>query len=75
MRVESVYYFIQSIVEPVSIYVVEALTDGGHMAVIIFSLLIGGMRYNPDIDMVTDAGPACRARNSPGYGGLSCAGS
>ncbi len=43
MRVESLYYFVQSILEPVSIYVVEALTDSGHMAVIIFSLLIGGM--------------------------------
>lgn len=43
MRIESVYYFLLSVVEPVSIYIVNALTDSGHMAVIIFSLLIGGM--------------------------------
>jgi len=43
MRIESLYYFILSIVEPVSVFVIEALTDSGHLAVIIFSLMIGGM--------------------------------
>jgi Na+/H+ antiporter NhaC len=43
MRIESLYYFILSIVEPVSVFVIEALTDSGHLSVIIFSLMIGGM--------------------------------
>ena len=43
MRIESLYYFTLSIFEVVQKYVIEALTDSGHMSVIVFSLLIGGM--------------------------------
>lgn len=43
MRIESIYYFLQSIFNVVAKYVVAALTDSGHISVIVFSLLIGGM--------------------------------
>lgn len=43
MRVESIYYFFMSLFDVVNKYVVTALIDSGHMSVIIFSLLIGGM--------------------------------
>lgn len=43
MRIESLYYMALSFFQVVSKYVVEALTDSGHMSVIVFSLLIGGM--------------------------------
>jgi Na+/H+ antiporter NhaC len=43
MRIGSVYYFLLSILEVVQKYVIEALNDGGHLSIIIFSLLIGGM--------------------------------
>jgi len=43
MRLESIYYFVLSFWQVVEKYVVEALTDSGHVAIIVFSLLIGGM--------------------------------
>lgn len=43
MRVESIYYFILSFLEVVEKYVITALNDGGHLSIIIFSMLIGGM--------------------------------
>lgn len=43
MRIESLYYFILSFLEVVEKYIIKALNDGGHLSVIIFSLLIGGM--------------------------------
>ncbi len=43
MRVDSLYWFVVSIFEALTTFVINALTDGGHMSVILFSLLIGGM--------------------------------
>ncbi len=43
LRIESMYYFLESLFNSVTNYVVNALNDGGHLAVIVFSLLIGGM--------------------------------
>lgn len=43
MRVDSLYYFLQTIFQTVDHYVMKALNDSGHLSVIIFSLLIGGM--------------------------------
>jgi Na+/H+ antiporter NhaC len=43
MRIESVYYFLLSFLEVVQIYIINALNDSGHLSVLIFSLLIGGM--------------------------------
>lgn len=43
MRIESLYYFLISILEVVQKYVIQALNDSGHLSVIVFSLLIGGM--------------------------------
>lgn len=43
MRLESIYYFFVSLFDVVNKYVITALIDSGHMSVIIFSLLIGGM--------------------------------
>jgi hypothetical protein len=43
LRLESMYYFIMSFFSAVTDYVIEALTDSGHLSVILFSLLIGGM--------------------------------
>jgi Na+/H+ antiporter NhaC len=43
MRIDSIYYLLISIFEVVEKYIISALIDGGHMSVIIFSLLIGGM--------------------------------
>ena len=43
MRYDSVYYIFLSFWEVVEKYVVAALSDGDHVAVIVFSLLIGGM--------------------------------
>lgn len=43
MRVDSIYYFFMSFLEVVQTYVMTALNDFGHLAVILFSLLIGGM--------------------------------
>ncbi len=43
MRIDSLYYFLQSFFQVVGQYVPEALTDFGHISVIVFSLLIGAM--------------------------------
>lgn len=43
LRVDSIYYFLQSFYEVVSKYVLGALNDSGHLAIIVFSMLIGGM--------------------------------
>ncbi|NND07629.1 MAG: Na+/H+ antiporter NhaC family protein [Saprospiraceae bacterium] len=43
MRLDSFYYFIMSFLQVVEKYVIHALNDAGHLSVIIFSLLIGGM--------------------------------
>lgn len=43
MRISSLYYFILSFLEVVEKYVIGALNDSGHLSVIVFSLLIGGM--------------------------------
>jgi Na+/H+ antiporter NhaC len=43
LRWNSLYYFFLSIFETVEKYVINALNDSGHMSVIIFSMLIGGM--------------------------------
>jgi Na+/H+ antiporter NhaC len=43
MRLESIFYMIESFLLVVQKYVIEALSDVGHMSVIIFSILIGGM--------------------------------
>lgn len=43
MRIESIYYFLLSFLEVVQVYIINALNDSGHLSVLIFSLLIGGM--------------------------------
>lgn len=43
LRLDSIYYLILSIWEPVQIHVVNALVDKGHMSIIVFSMMIGGM--------------------------------
>lgn len=43
MRIESLYYFMLSFLEVVQRYVINALNDRGHLSVLVFSLLIGGM--------------------------------
>lgn len=43
MRIESLYYFILSLFNVVEKYILQSLLDSGHIAVIVFSLLIGGM--------------------------------
>ena len=43
LRIESLYYFILSFLEVIQTYIIGALNDGGHLSVIVFSLLIGGM--------------------------------
>lgn len=43
LRIESIYYFLLSFLEVVQVYVINALNDSGHLSVLIFSLLIGGM--------------------------------
>ncbi|MCP3932604.1 MAG: Na+/H+ antiporter NhaC family protein [Bacteroidetes bacterium] len=43
LRIDSFYYFFLSFFEVVQKYVLHALDDTGHLSVIIFSLLIGGM--------------------------------
>jgi len=43
MRIGSLYYLLISLLEVVEKYVIAALNDSGHLSIIIFSLLIGGM--------------------------------
>jgi len=43
MRIDSPFYFFQSLLEVVETYIIGALNNSGHLSVIVFSLLIGGM--------------------------------
>ncbi len=43
LRIDSLYYFLQSFFKVIEKYIVQALTDSAHLSIIIFSLLIGGM--------------------------------
>lgn len=43
LRVDSLFYLFYSFLEVVARYILNALNDSGHLSVIIFSLLIGGM--------------------------------
>ena len=43
MRLESIYYFILSFMDVVERYIIQALNDGGHLSIIVFSILVGGM--------------------------------
>jgi len=43
MRIDSFYYFLHSFFQVIGKYAAEALTDTGHVSVIVFSLLIGAM--------------------------------
>jgi len=43
MRLDSFYYFLRSLFSTIDKYIVSALTDSGHISIIVFSLLIGGM--------------------------------
>ena len=43
LRVESIYHWFKSLWDVVEHYVIGALHDGGHLSVLVFSALIGGM--------------------------------
>jgi Na+/H+ antiporter NhaC len=43
LRFESIAYFFLSFLRVVEKYIIEALNDTGHLSIVIFSLLIGGM--------------------------------
>lgn len=43
MRIGSLYYFFISFLEVIQKYVINALADSGHLSIIVFSLMIGGM--------------------------------
>lgn len=43
LRFESLYYFLLTIWNVIAEYVVLSLTDKGHISIIVFSMLIGGM--------------------------------
>ncbi len=43
MRIESFYYTLLSLFDVVERYVIQALADSGHLSIIVFSMLIGGM--------------------------------
>lgn len=43
MRLDSIYYFLSSFLNVVQEFVINALNDSGHISVIVFSMLIGGM--------------------------------
>lgn len=43
LRIEAPFYILLSFFDVIKKYMIGALTDSGHLAVIIFSLLIGGM--------------------------------
>jgi Na+/H+ antiporter NhaC len=43
LRIDSFYYFLQSFYLVIEDYLVKALSDSGHLKVILFTLLIGGM--------------------------------
>lgn len=43
LRFDSIYDLSQSLLATIDTYIIDALNDSGHLSVIIFSLLIGGM--------------------------------
>ncbi|HHM21336.1 MAG TPA: Na+/H+ antiporter NhaC family protein [Bacteroidetes bacterium] len=43
LRIDSMYYFLDSLFSVVERYIINALADTGHLSVLLFSLLIGGM--------------------------------
>lgn len=43
LRLDSLYHILLSVWQVVQKYIVEAMTDSGHISVLVFSLLIGGM--------------------------------
>ncbi len=43
LRVDSIYYLLLPLFKVVEKYIINALNDPGHLSVVIFSLLIGGM--------------------------------
>jgi len=43
LRIESPFYFIMSFFDVLQTYIIDALVSRGHISVIVFSLLIGGM--------------------------------
>lgn len=43
LRFEGFLGIIRALLETVEVYIIRALNDGGHLSVIVFSLLIGGM--------------------------------
>jgi len=43
MRVDSAYYLLLSLFDVLEHYVIQALADSGHLSIIVFSMLIGGM--------------------------------
>ncbi|HKK88676.1 MAG TPA: Na+/H+ antiporter NhaC family protein [Saprospiraceae bacterium] len=43
LRVDNIFLFLLSLLETVSDYIIRALNNTGHLSVIVFSLMIGGM--------------------------------
>lgn len=43
MRMDSMYYFLLSVWDVIAKFVILSLTDKGHISIIVFSMLIGGM--------------------------------
>lgn len=43
LRLDSFYYFFLSLFKTIEKYIINALNDGGHLSVLVFSMLIGGM--------------------------------
>ena len=43
LRIDSIYYFVLTIWNVIAEYVILSLTDKGHISIIVFSMLIGGM--------------------------------
>jgi Na+/H+ antiporter NhaC len=43
LRLDSLYYFLVSLFDVVQRYILEALNDSGHLSILVFSMLIGGM--------------------------------
>jgi Na+/H+ antiporter NhaC len=43
MRLDSLYYFLDGMFDVVQKYILSALNDSGHLSILIFSMLIGGM--------------------------------
>ena len=43
LRVDSLYYLLRSVWDVASGFIIRALNDSGHLSVVVFSLLVGGM--------------------------------